>query len=87
MRAVVQFGDGSQFNDVDQQFTTGQLPTNSPTVKTTTTAGMSPQSGVELLDMIATAVGNSAPVAVADLDGNVLWSYTREPHGRSTSPY
>jgi len=70
MRAVVQFGDGSQFMDADQTFTTGQLP-GSPTITVTTTAGMTPQSGVELLDMI----GASAPVAVSDLNGNVLWNY------------
>ena len=70
MRGVVQFADGSQFMDADQTFTTGELP-GAPTIATTTTAGMTPQSGVELLDMI----GASAPVVVSDLNGNVLWSY------------
>jgi arylsulfate sulfotransferase len=70
MKGVVQFGDGSQFMDADQTFTTGELP-GAPTIATTTTAGMTPQSGVELLDMI----GASAPVVVSDLNGNVLWSY------------
>lgn len=70
LRGVVQFGDGSQFMDADQTFTTGALPAP-PAITTTATAGMTPQSGVELLDMI----GAAAPVAVSDLNGNVLWSY------------
>ena len=71
MRGVVQFGDGSQFTDADQTFTTGTLP-GAPPITTTTTAGMTPQSGLELLDMV---IGPAAPVAVSDLNGNVLWTY------------
>jgi arylsulfate sulfotransferase len=74
MRGVVQFSDGTQFVDADQTFTTQGLPaTQLPTITTTTTAGMMPQSGVELLDLVdGSAV---APVVVTDLSGNVLWSY------------
>jgi hypothetical protein len=73
MRGVVQFGDGSQFNDADQTFTTASIPAAQlPTITATTTPGMTPQSGVELLDL---ATFNSPPVVVSDLSGNVLWGY------------
>jgi arylsulfate sulfotransferase len=73
MRGVVQFSDGSQFVDADQTFTTGALPAAQlPAITATTTAGMTPQSGVELLDL---AEGATSPLLVTDLGGNVLWSY------------
>ena len=53
MRGVVQFADGTQFNDADQTFTTGTLPTAKlPSLTVTTTPGMTPQSGVEFLNLI-----------------------------------
>jgi len=76
MRGVVQFGDGTEFMDADQTFTTGAIPAAQlPVVTATTTAGMTPQSGVELLDLVAGTTGTVAPTAVTDLSGNVLWSY------------
>ena len=77
MRGVIQFADGTQFDDADQTFTTGALPANLvPTITTTTTAGMTPQSGVELLDMVTIGSPTHIPeVVVTDLDGNVLWAY------------
>jgi len=73
MRGVVQFSDGSQFVDADQTFTTGALPAAQlPAITATTTAGMTPQSGVELLDLVE---GATSPLLVTDLGGNVLWSY------------
>jgi hypothetical protein len=77
MRGVVQFADGAQFNDADQTFTTGPVPPAlMPNLTVTTTPGMTPQSGVELLDMVTI---NSPPhlpeVVVTDLAGNVLWAY------------
>jgi arylsulfate sulfotransferase len=75
MRGVIQFNDGSVFNDADQTFTTGALPTGTiPAISATTTAGMTPQSGVELLDLILGA-GTVSPLVVTDLAGNVLWNY------------
>jgi len=75
IRGLVQFADGSQFLDADQIFTTvGLPPANLPVVSATTTPGMTPQSGVELLDLINGSV-TVAPVALADLSGNLLWSY------------
>jgi arylsulfate sulfotransferase len=75
MRGVVQFADGSQYLDVDQTFTTRAVPAAQlPVIATTSSPGLVPQSGVELLDL---AAGNIqiAPVVVTDLAGNVLWSY------------
>jgi arylsulfate sulfotransferase len=75
MRGVVQFADGSQYNDVDQTFTTQGIPAAQlPAIMATTTPGMGPQSGVELLDLVYGPV-TVAPVAVTDLAGNILWSY------------
>lgn len=75
MRGMVQFSDGSQYTDPDLTFTTGAYPTaQTPVLTVTTTPGMSPQSGVELLDLINPGVG-IAPAAIADLNGNILWSY------------
>lgn len=76
MRAVMKFADGSEFNDVDHTFTTGDIPVaNLPTISTTTTAGATPQSGVELLDFITAGAGHSSGVVVTDLSGNVIWNY------------
>ena len=77
MRGVVQFGDGTQFMDADHTFTTGGLPAAQvPKLTATTTAGMTPQGGVELLAFlnIGAATGQT-PIAVTDLAGNVIWSY------------
>jgi arylsulfate sulfotransferase len=77
MRAVVQFGDGTQFMDADQTFTTQSLPAAQlPTVTATTTAGMTPQSGVELLDLVNFSASTVLTAVVTDLSGNVLWGYT-----------
>jgi arylsulfate sulfotransferase len=73
MRGIVGFADGSEYTDPDMTFTTGAVPTNQlPVLTASTTPGMTPQSGVELLDLILTA---KAPVVVADLNGDVLWTY------------
>ena len=75
MRGVVQFADGTQYMDLDQTFTTQALPAAQlPVITTTTTPGMTPQSGVELLNLAGGSV-TVAGVAAADLDGNILWSY------------
>ena len=75
IRGVVQFADGTQYMDLDQTFTTRSLAaTQLPQVTATTTPGMTPQSGVELLDVVDGNIAH-APVAVTDLDGNILWSY------------
>lgn len=86
MRGVVRFGDGSQFLDADKTFTTQGLPaTQLPTITATTTAGMAPQSGVEMLDLVDEP-STVVPVAVTDLDGNVLWSYNPGLSGVIANP-
>jgi arylsulfate sulfotransferase len=73
MRGVVQFSDGATFNDADQTFTTGPLPSGVlPTITATTTTGMTPQPGVELIDSVSFGSGG-ANAFVTDLAGNVLW--------------
>ena len=78
MRAEVRFSDGSQFTDADQIFETGALtPTaQTPAITAITTPGRTPQSGVELLDLVSGGPGKlSPPVLVTDLDGNTIWTY------------
>ena len=75
MRGVVQFADGAQYLDGDQTFTTEAVPAAQlPVITATTTPGMTPQSGVELLDLVEGSNG-VAPMVVTDLSGDVLWSY------------
>jgi hypothetical protein len=85
MRGVVQFADGTQYVDPDMTFTTGSVSTPQlPVFVASTTPGMTPQSGVELLDLVQVSAAPSAtasPVAVTDLNGNVLWSYTTNVGG------
>ncbi len=74
MRAVLKFADGSEFDDVDHTFTTGDIPVaNLPTVSSSTTPGATPQPGVELLDLVGGKAQRT--VAVTDLAGNVIWTY------------
>ena len=75
IRGVVQFADGTQFTDADQTFTTGAYPiAQEPSITATTTAGMTPQGGVELLDLVGGGA-TVAPAVITDLQGNILWSY------------
>jgi arylsulfate sulfotransferase len=65
------------FTDADHTFTTTAYPaTQLPNLTVATTSGQTPQSGVELLDLIriGTPTGQFGTV-VADLSGNVLWAY------------
>jgi arylsulfate sulfotransferase len=75
MSAEIQMPDGTTLNDADKTFTTGALPeAQQPTMTITTpNAGLTPQPGVQMLDMIG---GNTPPVLTLDLQGNVLWYYT-----------
>jgi len=75
MRGVVQFSDGTQYMDPDMTFTTGAYPTaQEPSITASTTAGMTAQSGVEVLDLVGGG-GTVAPAVITDLQGNILWSY------------
>jgi arylsulfate sulfotransferase len=73
MRGTVQFPDGARFVDRDQVFTTGGLQgIDLPNVTAQTTPGMTPQSGIELINGV---VSQAVPVYATDLDGNVIWWY------------
>jgi arylsulfate sulfotransferase len=75
MRGVVQFSDGTQYMDPDLTFTTGAYPVAQvPVMTAKTTLGMTPQSGVVLLDLVSGGT-TVAPIAIADLSGNILWTY------------
>ena len=73
MQAAVQFTNGINATDIDHTFATQAVPANLlPNLTVTTAAGMTPQPGVEILDMVGAAPSD---VAVTDLEGNVLWTY------------
>jgi arylsulfate sulfotransferase len=71
MQAIVTFADGTQYLDADQTFTTGAIPAAvlKTVMSAATTPGMTPQSGIELLDMISTGA------KATDLAGNIIWYY------------
>lgn len=70
-QGVVQFTDGTTFTDADQIFTTGALPPALVIpITASTTAGMTPQPGIEMLDLLA--IGGTV---ATDLDGSVIWYY------------
>jgi hypothetical protein len=73
MQAAVSLSNGITANDSDHAFTTKAVPANMAlNATTTTTAGMTPQAGLELLNTLG---GTPSGVIVTDLSGNVLWTY------------
>ena len=88
MRAVVQLSDGTQTYDSDHVFTTGGLSAaQTPSLTATTTPGMTPNSGIELLDLLMFAGTSTAEDVVAtDLSGNVIWYYDPPFTGLSPNP-
>ena len=73
MQAAVQFSNGVSAKDTDHTFTTQAIPANMQVSLTaTTTPGMTPQPGVELLDLLN---GTPSGIAIVDLAGNILWTY------------
>lgn len=97
MRAHVDYSGGSWL-DRDQTFTTGPLPgrgfasstfTNPfPPVLTVTrpTPGLSPQPGVELIDVVAPANTPLLSYLATDIDGNIIWYYNPGP-GHTAVPF
>jgi hypothetical protein len=72
MQAEVEFSNGIAAKDTDHTFTT-KVPENMKlNATTTTTAGMTPQPGLELLNTI---FGTPDGVVITDLSGTVLWTY------------
>jgi arylsulfate sulfotransferase len=90
MQGLITFQDGTSFTDSDFTFTTGALPvTLQPIVTTTTTPGMTPQPGVELLDTVVLVGGQGklTESVVTDLAGNALWAYQPAlPNGPGPNP-
>ena len=71
MASTVQFSNGMTATDSDHTFTTGAVPAIPElnlSLTTTTTPGLTPQPGLELLNA-------PAAIVVTDLSGNVLWTY------------
>jgi arylsulfate sulfotransferase len=75
MRAQVVLSDGAVFTDTDHTFTTGSPPAGAG-VTTATTAGSTPQPGIELFDTLRPH--EVAQAFATDLNGNVIWTYTYE---------
>ena len=74
------------FSDADHTFTTSFYPAaNIPAITVATTAGQTPQSGLELLDLISINGGSALSLVVTDLSGNVVWAYT-PPTGLGPNP-
>ena len=82
MQADVEFANGTKAVDADHTFTTGDVPANLPSLTVTTTAGMTPQPGVELIDDVFG--GTPTAAFVTDLSGNVIWAYA-VPDGQTGS--
>ncbi len=81
MRASLLMPDGTTLTDSDHTFTTGSLPaTLIPAITVSTPNNLTPQPGVQMLDLLQT----TAPAATTvDLQGNVLWYY--QPGGTAAN--
>ena len=80
MRAVFQQTGTTNnvFTDADHTFTTSAYPAAQiPSLTVTTATGQTPQSGVELLDLVGIGPPGRTQLhaVVSDLSGNVLWAY------------
>ena len=72
MQANIQLTNGATAKDSDHTFAT-QAALLNPVVTATTTAGMTPQPGLEELTLLT---GNSKNgIAMTDLQGNIVWTY------------
>ncbi|MGC1872050.1 MAG: aryl-sulfate sulfotransferase, partial [Acidobacteriaceae bacterium] len=73
LQAAVTLADGVTATDVDHTFTTTSYPANLiPHFTATTTAGQTPQTGIEMLNPI---VGPASELVATDLSGNIVWQY------------
>jgi len=87
MRGIVKFKDGSQYTDIDQTVTTGGLQVaQRPNIVVTTAPGTTPQSGVEVLNLITPSPATVVNMVVTDVAGNVIWTYNPAMNGRSPGP-
>lgn len=79
MRAFVTYSDGSSRFDRDHTFQTGTIPPQRiPAMKVTSTNGVSPAPGVELMCL---TIGNANQLLALATDptGNVIWYYDYDP--------
>ncbi len=73
MQALVHYADGTTVTDSDHTFKTGSyLASSLPKITTATTSGQTPQSGIEMVNSIESAV----QMVATDLSGNIIWAYT-----------
>ena len=76
MAATVTLGNGVTKTDTDHTFSSGALPNGIlNNIATTTTPGMTPQPGVEVLNSVDSGTSLSS-LTVTDLSGNILWTYS-----------
>ena len=78
MRANVTLPDGTQQQDPDRVFTTGDVAADLlPDTKVTLPSGMAPSPGVALLTLTAGKKDASKRLTIAALDpaGNLIWYY------------
>lgn len=78
MRANVTLPDGTQQQDPDRVFTTGDVAADLlPDTKVTLPSGMAPSPGLELLTLTAGKKDASKRLTIAALDpaGNLIWYY------------
>ena len=79
MRAQVTLANGTVYDDVDHNFTTGATPPVA-SLQVNTTSGQIPQPGIELFDTAFSSRGifgsTIAAAFATDIAGNVLWTYT-----------
>jgi len=78
MRADITLPDGTQQQDADRVFTTGDVAAELlPDSKVTVTAGMKPSPGVELLGLTPGKGSASKRLTITALDpqGNLIWYY------------
>jgi arylsulfate sulfotransferase len=74
MRAHLDYENGRSTVDSDHVFTTGALPSGIiPNFTVSTTSGMTPQPGVEMVDIVPST--EESFVYATDLNGNVIWFY------------
>lgn len=74
IRATIRFSDGTPVRDIDQVFDAGPLPLRMRDwkIRTERLEKARIQPGIELLN---SSTGVKSQIALADLDGRILWSY------------
>jgi len=77
-RAVVQFSGNATVNDSDHIFKTASLPAAQiPTLTAATTAGQTPQSGLELLNFFTSSIRYQGDLTLMNGADPVDWQYAQ----------